>query len=190
MKTIYKAVPTLAAFAVFLLFVAGFMPGSPVGSKDTFWIQGTGCLQVCHADGTCEEPSCAINKVTEGGLNWTRDALSGLGNFAATNNWTFIELSTNTSTPLESESACPDVVTYKGLNISIADNVVRGVAGNFTINKTWAVTGTQTGIIKLCISNSSASGSSDLKASVLVDSTNVISGDTLIGSYSLAVGNA
>src|SRR3989344_4679150 len=95
-----------------IVFAAGFFiastltPASTTVVEKGLFFDNWLTVQVCHADGTCEAPIKAKNKVTLEGLNWTRDVLGGLTgcpgqavNGTCYVNWTYIELSTNTTTP-------------------------------------------------------------------------------------------
>jgi hypothetical protein len=151
-------------------------------------------VELIRADGFREPTQYAWNTVTEEGLNWTRDVISGLyltgTNVNRTNygNWSFIELSISGTTPAVTDSVCPSVVTGNGLGIAQATTIVRQNRGNYTVSVTFSPTGTQTGITKVCLSNNSASASTDLMASALLAvNTSVVSGDTLIVNYSVAV---
>jgi hypothetical protein len=188
------------AAAIALALVAFALVLGPIGApvmQDTAKFQNPVIIEVRH-------PSCAVypenpkcgqpsevqytkNTVTERGLNWTRDALQGnLQPEASTNNWTVLELSTSDGTPQINTTTCSSVVTGSGLDIA-RGAIVNQTYGNYTVSKTWSVSGSVTGIQKVCLSNITTSASVYLMASALFSSTNVASGDTLTVNYSIAV---
>lgn len=147
-------------------------------------------VEVIHDDGSREETIYAKNLVTNEGLNWIRDALSGLeGDITDTNrrNWSVIELSTSVAAPAGGDTACVDVITGNGLDIQQATTIYNQPGnGNYTASATFSVTGGTTHVQKVCLSNNTATASSDLMASALITNTTVQSGDTLIINYSVA----
>ena len=187
---------TLAVVAVAFAMVGtvlgsslmGVQAGSAGGSDSGLfnnWIS----VEVIHADGSREPTQYVHNKVTELGLNYTRDVISGLGVppiNGSLNNWTAIELSTDGTAPAATDRSCPSAVTGSGLDIARATTIIKQNTGNFTASKTFSVTGTQAGIQKVCLSNNTASAGYGLMASALISSTNVANGDTLIVNYSVA----
>jgi hypothetical protein len=144
----------------------------------------------------CGQPgktAYAWNTVTALGKNNTRDILGGFAPYNDTTtvagmrfNWTVIQLSTDGGAPALTDLTCPTAVTGNGLDIAVAGTIVKQLTGNFTVSKTFSVTGTQAGIQKVCIHNSTLTGG-PLMASALISSTNVQSGDTLTVNYSVAV---
>lgn len=133
----------------------------------------------------CDQPSevqTVHNLVTDLGLNNIRDQISDL-NGAPTAAWDYIQLSTNTTTS-STDITCEDNVTGNGLDIAQGTAVAAGT-GNYTLTKTFSVSGTQNSITKVCLHNSSAVGAF-LMAEAVITSTSVISGDTLIINYSVA----
>ena len=189
---------SIVIFAIsgLVLFAAGFLIAvttvTPLTQSGVMF-SNLVAVQVCHPDGTCEEPITVENTVTSQGLNHTRNLLSGnvsgtAGDYGI-NNWTFIELSDHTGSPSGDEITCPaTLVTGNGLDISIADRVYfQAGSGNFTVDKVFTVTGTQNSIRKVCLTNHSTSGSNDLMASALLpNAVNVQNGDTLNITYSIA----
>lgn len=188
----------MALFAIG--FASGFgTAGSGFSATEAMGHKNLVTMEVKHPDCAThpENPKCGMppesqgtwNTVTVTGDNWTRDALSGtLNNAGTANNWTVLELSTN-STTSTTDYACGSPITTNALGIGRGNVTVLSGAqyGNYTVSATWYPSGTQAAIVKVCMSNQTTSASSWLMAEATFSSTNVNSGDTLIVNYSVAV---
>ena len=188
------------------IFIAGFMaafvietPTAAVTKESAPTIYGflnTVTVEHCSAKtGKCDSQT-VHNVVTREGVNWTRDVISGIEsprkNETALNygNWTFLELSAATSSGFGNAS-CADAITGNGLDIKQATTIYRTNEGNFSMNATWTKTGgVTTTVRRVCVSNNTASASSDLMAAAqLVSAVNLETSDQLTISYSIAFVN-
>src|SRR3989344_5322262 len=190
------------------IFTAGFMAAfvieSPTAAvtanKEGQTIYGfLNEITVTHCSaktGICDEQT-THNVVTREGVNWSRDVISGLSGSSgvganSTNyvNWTVLELSSATSVGFGNAS-CADVVSGNGLGIKQATTIYRTNEGNFSMNATWTKTGGTTDTIRVvCVSNNTASASSDLMAvALLTSAVNLETSDQLTVSYAIAFVN-
>ncbi len=188
------------AFAIFAVAISlGHGPALPgvtssLMHDDVTYDNGLN-LQVNHpscldypANPQCDQNPTVVeahNLVTETGKNNTREVIGGFAPATDYLNWSYIQLSTDGGAPAATDSACPSAVSSNGLDIG-AGSTVRKNIGNFTVTKTFSVSGTQTGIQKVCLHNGTATAEK-LMASALISPTNVAAGDTLIVNYSVAV---
>lgn len=191
----------LAFFAIGAVFSFTLTPTVPASSGATGAFVGfvnEVVVEHCSAKtGKCEQ-QVTHNVVTEEGVNWTRDVISGFSsvnqNESVTTinygNWTVLELSSATSVGF-SNSTCADVVTGNGLGIQQATTIYRTTVGNFTMNATWTKTGGATQTVRVvCVSNNTASASVDLMAAALLSSAvNMETSDQLTVSYRIAMVN-
>ena len=137
------------------------------------------------------------NVVTREGVNWSRDVISGLGNEGGVfangtiyRNWTVLELSGDASVGYGNAS-CTGAITGNALDIKQATTLYRTNEGNFTMNATWTKSGgaTQT-VRRVCVTNNTATASSDLMAvALLTSAVNLETSDQLTVSYSIAFVN-
>lgn len=135
---------------------------------------------------------CAHNTVTYTGMNHTRNALMGTGGAAAAISLDTLQLSTNATAAESGETACSNVVSSNGLDISAADTVALIGApdtsdtdfaqGNFSVSKKWTATGTQADIASVCLTNSTSNNIHFARA-VLSSTVNLENGDTLNVTY-------
>jgi len=193
------------AFIFTLGFTAAFLIESPTAAvtanKEGQTIYGfLNEITVTHCSartGECEEQT-THNVVTREGVNWSRDVISGLyrpaagldANSTVYGNWTKLELSSATSVGFGNAS-CAGVVTGNGLDIKQATTIYRTNEGNFSMNATWTKTGGTTDTIRVvCVSNNTASASSDLMAvALLTSAVNLETSDQLTVSYAIAFVN-
>jgi hypothetical protein len=199
-----KHIKFAVIFAV--IFAAGFVAAYVLNTPTAAVTKGGGhtiygflneiTVEHCSAKtGECTKQT-THNVVTREGTNWTRDVVSGLGapqgafNRSNYNNWTFLELSAATSVGFGNAS-CVDVITGNGLDIKQATTIYRTNEGNFSMNASWTKTGGATTTVRqVCVSNNSASASSDLMAAALLSSAvNLETSDQLTVSYAIAFVN-
>lgn len=130
------------------------------------------------------------NTVTNHGKNHTRDALMGALATSTVANVSVLQLSTGTTAPAATDTVCEaTVVSGNGLDGGAGTiNWVSSHVGNFSINKTWFATGTQAGIAKVCLHNSTVTGANITFATASLSSAvNAESGDTLSVYYYIQV---
>lgn len=194
MEIKFKRTYTIAA----VLFAASILTASSVSSligrsagalqqaEGAAGYDAAGYENVVYVYKNGELVAWAKNKVTDIGLNHTRDILMGRVGTGVSANVSILQLSTNTDAPLSTNTSCPNPITGNGLDVAAGTiNIATGgIHGNYSVNKTWSATGSQAGIAKVCLHNSStATGNITFATALLSSAVNVENGDELSVFY-------
>lgn len=180
------AVTIVVAAFVASLFVGGAQSGYQATGEQVTVEEPISFENIVHVYKNGEFVAWAKNKVTNIGLNHSRDAMMGQLNQTVVN-ISVIQLSTNGDAPDGTETACPSAVVDNALDAGLGTIAFAGAAavadGNYSINKTWNPTGSQADIQKVCLHNSTLPTNITFSTALLSSAVNVENGDELSVYY-------